>query len=107
MRQRPEHTAPRVRILVVRSGGFAGIAREWHLETHGEDWVGLIEACPWGAVRDDPLSRDRFVWRIEARMGRRRRTARVPDRELEGAWRELVQRVQAAAEQPESAGDGD
>ncbi len=83
-------------ILVVRSGGVAGISRRWSLEEPepGDDWIALVEACPWDAVGTDPASRDRFVWRIEARMARERRQASVPDSALTGPWRELVERVQ-------------
>ena len=57
-------------ILVVRSGGFAGISQQWRVEAHDdqEQWLELVRACPWGAVRRDTESRDRFVWRIEAHL---------------------------------------
>lgn len=85
-------------ILVVRSGGFAGIPQHWQVEPADdlEEWVELVKACPWGAIRRDESSRDRFVWRIEARVPPRVRTASVPDRELVGPWRALVDRVQKA-----------
>jgi hypothetical protein len=100
MAERPERTTAPLRILVVRSGGFAGISREWCVEPDGDadDWVGLIDACPWDRVGHDPGSRDRFVWRIEARVRRQVRTAKVPDRELTGPWRELVDRVRSATD---------
>jgi hypothetical protein len=83
-------------ILVVRTGGFAGIRQQWHVEPDGdvEAWVELIRACPWRSVTADPESRDRFVWRIEAELPPRRRSASVPDRELVGPWKVLVERVQ-------------
>lgn len=98
--QRSEHRGASLRILVVRSGGFAGISREWRVEVDAgpeadaAEWRSLIDACPWGVQTEDPASRDRFTWRIEVRISRRRRTASVPDRDLEGPWRELVDRVQ-------------
>jgi hypothetical protein len=84
-------------ILVVRSGGFAGITRRWSVDEQdpADDWIALVEACPWDeAGGDDPASRDRFVWRIEARMARHHREASVPDSLLTGPWRDLVDRVQ-------------
>jgi hypothetical protein len=83
-------------IVVVRSGGFTGITRRWAIERPDpdDDWVALVEACPWGQVAADRESRDRFTWRIEARVARRHHRASVPDRELTGPWRELVDRVQ-------------
>jgi len=83
-------------VVVVRSGGFAGISRRWSVRRPDpdDDWLALIAACPWGRVGADPDGRDRFTWSIEARMARRHRRAAVPDRELTGPWRELVDRVQ-------------
>ena len=85
-----------LRIVVVRSGGFAGISRRWSIEEPepDDDWLALVEACPWGRVGVDREGRDRFTWRIEARLARRHRQASVPDRELTGPWRDLVDRVQ-------------
>jgi len=88
-------------VRVVRSGGFAGISREWSTRCNpGEEdeLRPLVEACPWHRVPPaDTLSRDRFVWRIEVR-GAMRRSATVPDAALEGPWRALVQRVQERSE---------
>ncbi|MEO6115255.1 MAG: protealysin inhibitor emfourin [Pseudolysinimonas sp.] len=83
-------------ILVVRTGGFAGLRQQWQVEPDAdtEDWIALVRACPWGAVGRDEASRDRFVWRIEARLTRVVHTASVPDALLVGPWRALVDRVQ-------------
>ena len=89
------------RILVVRSGGVAGITRRWQVEPgdDAEEWRELVLACPWGAEGTDTESRDRFVWRIEvSRSGGQpadpARSASVPDAQLLGPWRTLVDRVQ-------------
>jgi hypothetical protein len=84
-------------ILVVRSGGLAGLTQRWVVDEpdDADDWIALLHACPWDAVGSDPAARDRFVWRIEARMAQRHRQASVPDRELTGPWRDLVDRVRA------------
>lgn len=83
-------------ILVVRSGGFAGISQQWRVEARNDadEWLELVRACPWGAVARDTESRDRFVWRIEAHLPRAVRRASVPDAHLVGPWRVLVDRVQ-------------
>jgi hypothetical protein len=96
--ERPTRRRATLSILVVRSGGFAGLTQRWRVEAHddAEEWLALVHACPWGAVADDPASRDRFVWRIEARLPRAVRTASVPDAHLVGPWRALVDRVQEA-----------
>ena len=86
---------PALRIHVVRSGGFAGISRDWQIEADDvATWQPLLDACPWASSTVDTTSRDRFVWRIEVHATRRKRVASVPDRDLVGPWRELVDRVQ-------------
>ncbi|MGN6503898.1 MAG: protealysin inhibitor emfourin [Pseudolysinimonas sp.] len=97
MTRRDERSDPRLTILVARSGGFAGIRREWRLDDLGDDWRSLVDACPWGTTTTDETSRDRFVWLIEVRTGRRRLRAQVPERDLDGPWRELVERVRSEA----------
>ena len=90
---------PALRLLVVRSGGFAGTPREWRVETDDvAPWDRLLEACPWGSAATDHGSRDRFVWRIEATRGRRRRSASVPEAGLTGPWQTLVAGVRSWAE---------
>lgn len=87
-------------ISVVRTGGFAGLRREWRVRTSDApdvDWPALVEACPWGTVAPPSPVPDRFVWRIEADGARRRRRATVPDERLTGSWRELVDQVKSAA----------
>jgi hypothetical protein len=101
VQRRGERRAHRagVNILVVRSGGFAGLTRQWRVEAHddAEEWVALVRACPWSSVARDDSSRDRFVWRIEATIPPKVRTASVPDAHLVGPWRTLVDRVQQAS----------
>jgi hypothetical protein len=91
-------------VTVVRSGGFAGLRQQWEAavgEDERDQWMPLIQACPWDRTPSDPTSRDRFVWRIEARGPRLRRSATVPEALLDGPWRALVDRVREAA--PDSA----
>ena len=85
-----------VTITVVRSGGFAGLRRQWRVEGDAEQWWPLVEACPWRSVPHDHDSRDRFVYSITARADRRRRTAQVPEAALTGPWKILVDQVQEA-----------
>jgi len=94
----PTRSRAGVSILVVRSGGFAGISQQWRVEADddADEWLELVRACPWGAVGRDAASRDRFVWRIEAHLPRTVRKASVPDAHLVGPWRALVERVQEA-----------
>jgi hypothetical protein len=96
MAQRKDDGRTRLSILVVRSGGFAGLTQQWQVDPRddADEWAALVHACPWGAVAHDAASRDRFVWRIEARLARTVRRASVPDSLLVGPWRVLVDRVQ-------------
>jgi len=87
-------------ISVVRTGGFAGIRREWRVSSADApevDWRTLVDACPWSTVALPAPATDRFVWRIEARGGRRDRRATLGDENLVGAWRDLVDQVKSAA----------
>lgn len=45
-----QHHDEVVTIVVVRSGGFAGLRREWRVDAGDDDadrWLLLVEACPW------------------------------------------------------------
>ena len=84
----------------MRTGGFAGLSREWRAGTTDApdiDWRPLVDACPWKTVKVSPPAPDRFVWRIEARGGKHHRRATIADRDLVGAWRDLVDHVRSAA----------
>lgn len=88
-------------ILVVRTGGFAGIRREWRVSSADDasvDWPALIEACPWRRRYPPSASKDRFVWRIEASAPPRIvRRITLPESAVVGPWRELADRVRDAA----------
>ena len=89
-------------LTVVRTGGFAGLKRQWRVDSAdapGVDWPALIDACPWNDVAKpvDSRSRDRFVWQLEAKGGSRTCTATLGDGQLSGAWKSLVDEVRGAA----------
>ena len=95
-----------MKITVQRSGGVAGMERVWSVQAVTPDdrnqWETLIEACPWDELSGGGASGggtgnsqpDRFVYRIRA--GERRAT--LPERDLTGPWRTLVDTMRAAAE---------
>ena len=93
-----------VTVTVTRSGGIAGLRRTWRAEpASGEapQWIALIDECPWEAV-DAMVPRagrgaDRYVWRVDARLGGAERVAALADPDVRGPWRELIDAVRAAA----------
>lgn len=93
----------RIIVAVVRTGGIAGMRRRWRVEPEPEQaprWVALVERCPWDEQIDaqQPPDRgaDRFVWSIHAILQDEQRERVVPDTQLQGAWRELVDAVRDA-----------
>jgi hypothetical protein len=103
-------------VIVSRSGGFAGLRRVWRVDVEEQPderaWRDLLGSLPWdedGAPRSsapgdaapgrtDPAERaragrpDRFVYEIQVQTHR----VRLGETELDGAWRELVDRVRKA-----------
>lgn len=107
----PDGAAQPLEVAVKRTGGFAGLTKQWRAEPPADEasvWIALIAQCPWdapeslaeGAAQGDsrdgrpPQGADRFTWRIEARCGEKdEREAELADTALVGAWRELVDAV--------------
>jgi len=88
-------------ITVIRSGGFAGISREWSVrvdeQPDEEQWRELIDRLPW---ERDPASQgepDRYIYRVRCAP----REVVIPESRLTGPWRELVDKVRDA-EDPKS-----
>jgi len=100
MSESPAPTDPGVVIAVVRTGGIAGIRRQWQVEPDPADtgdWIAMIESCPWDADAAAGAGADRFVWLIRVRTPSEERERELPDSELDGPWRDLVEAVRAAA----------
>lgn len=100
MSESPPPTDVRVVIAVVRSGGIAGIRRQWRVEAEApdaDDWITLIDSCPWDQEADDTTGADRFVWSIRARTPSERRERDLSDSEVDGPWRALVDAVRQAS----------
>jgi len=106
MSESPRPTDPRVVIAVVRTGGIAGIRRRWRVEPDPDDasqWIALIERCPWDDEGADDSGADRFVWTIRARTPSEKRERDLPDSQLSGPWRELVDAVRRAKKMSDNA----
>lgn len=100
MSESAPQTDDRVVVAVVRSGGIAGIRRQWRVEpepAETSEWIAMIDNCPWDADADADAGADRFVWLIRARTPSERRERELPDSALDGPWRDLVDAVRAAA----------
>jgi hypothetical protein len=86
-----------VKITVVRSGGFAGLTSNWEVVVDDQDdrdsWIALIESLPWQSTPRARPHPDGYSYRISC--SRHRIT--LPEQQLTGTWRELVDRVQQAA----------
>lgn len=86
-----------MKIRVVRSGGFAGLSSRWEVTIDDRDdrdaWIALIDRLPWQETSPDRQQPDRYSYRIEC--SRHRIT--LPEHQLTGPWRELVDRVREAS----------
>ena len=98
-------TAPvaHVAVRVTRTGGMAGLRREWRAEPPaGEttEWIALIQRCPWNAVSAGTGARgaDRFVWSIRAECGADELSAELADHDVSGPWRDQVDIVRGATD---------
>ncbi|MDL5353216.1 protealysin inhibitor emfourin [Microbacterium sp. zg-YB36] len=95
MKQQDE---PSVTVTVVRTGGIAGMRRQWRAAPVGEEageWVALIEQCPWDRSPGDASGADRFCWRVSAEAGATKHEADLPDADVQGPWRALIDAVRA------------
>ncbi|KAA1378420.1 protealysin inhibitor emfourin [Aeromicrobium fastidiosum] len=86
-------------ITVARTGGFAGLRREWSIEVavpqDADRWRPIVEACPWDDLDGDrDVTADGFVYAVSVAD----HAAVVPERELDGPWRQLVDEVRRSAE---------
>lgn len=83
-------------VTVIRSGGFAGLSRVWSVRVEEqpdeEEWRELIDRLPWDRATAAPDEPDRYVYRVRCA----RRETVIPERRLDGPWRELVEKVQDA-----------
>lgn len=107
---RSASTYDEIVVVVVRSGGIAGLTREWRAEpppAQAPDWASLIEQCPWDAAaapRSGAASpgADRFVWDVQARCGGEARGAELGDADVVGPWERLIDAVRDFGRAPES-----
>jgi len=96
-------------VTVQRSGGFAGLTRTWQVDVDAEpdteSWLVLLDLVPWqeAPAPTQPVQPDRFVWVISAETSPAKK-AKLPEQQVTGPWRELVDRVREVSD-AERAGE--
>lgn len=106
--RRGEAAEPIVVVVVTRTGGIAGLRREWRAEPPASEaarWTTLIDDCPWDDVETGPpRGADLYVWRIRARSRTPHsileRDAELQDPQVQGPWQALIDEVRASASSP-------
>lgn len=87
-----------MKITVVRSGGLLGTPRRWEVivdeQEDPQSWRLLVRELPWNQPVPAPPGPDRYTYRISCAS----RRVTLPEQQLVGPWRELVDRVREAAE---------
>jgi hypothetical protein len=88
-----------MKVSVTRTGGIAGLTRTWSVavdsgQPDSSEWTDLLGRLPWNSRPRGPQQPDRFVYVIRAS----RRSVTLPEQQVTGAWRELVDRVREADE---------
>ncbi|WP_349898335.1 protealysin inhibitor emfourin [Parafrigoribacterium soli] len=87
-----------MKIRVVRSGGIAGLSSHWEVTIDDRDdresWLALLDRLPWQDVSTEQQQPDRYSYRIECSRHR----VTLPEQQLTGPWRELVDRVRDASD---------
>jgi len=85
-----------MKILVWRSGGLLGRRVEWDVvvdeQPDAEQWYLLIAKLPWDECSTTNTTPDRYTYGIHVD----RHEVVIPEQELTGPWRELVDRVRDA-----------
>ncbi|MCC9144654.1 MULTISPECIES: protealysin inhibitor emfourin [unclassified Arthrobacter] len=83
-----------MKLVVVRSGGFAGMQRTWSTQVSSEEaqerWLPLLNDPP--EVPDSEP--DRFTYEISVGPA----AVTIPERQVKGRWRELVDRARTGGE---------
>ena len=82
-----------MKVIVIRTGGMAGLRRTWEVavddQPDRESWAELLTRLPWEHRPKVPAQPDRYVYEI--RCSRHRVV--LPEQQVTGPWRELVDRV--------------
>lgn len=76
-----------MKIVVIRTGGFAGLTRVWSTQVSSEEaereWLPLLQEPP----PQKPAGSDRFVYEISVGPA----AVTLPEHCVRGKWRDLVE----------------
>lgn len=89
-----------VAVMIVRSGGIAGLSRRWAVEAPRADadrWITLVQECPWDECAPASPGADRFAWSVQATLADAYHRADLADAQVRGPWRTLIDAVRAAS----------
>ena len=85
-----------MKVIVSRSGGLAGIRLTWEVQVDEQPdpatWADFLNSLPWEDVTDSVPTADRFAYRIRCAP----HEVVLAEPEVDGPWRELLNRVRAA-----------
>ncbi|MET1045019.1 MAG: protealysin inhibitor emfourin [Microbacteriaceae bacterium] len=85
-----------MKVIVSRSGGFAGLRATWEVQVDEQPdaprWSAFLQDLPWDDVPSAPPTPDRYVYRIRCES----HDVVLTEPQVQGPWRELVDRVRAA-----------
>ena len=89
----------------MRTGGFAGISREWSTSFDPEEpeWHELLASLPWDESRRQRIEPDRFIY-VVTFVPRGREAPEphweIPEQRFTGPWQELLERVRERCDEP-------
>jgi hypothetical protein len=99
-----EQLVAAIAVTVTRTGGIAGMRRTWRAQPETIDapqWITLLDECPWDQADPTrpiaPTGADRYMWHVDARCGDDEREAALPDPEVQGPWRDLIDAVRSVS----------
>lgn len=85
-----------MKVIVSRSGGTAGIRLTWEVRVDEQadalSWADFLGSLPWNDVTDSDPVPDRYLYRIRCAP----HEVVLAEPEINGPWRVLIDRVQAA-----------